>query len=309
MNSLDTCKERRYLVTGASGFIGRAVCEQLLLLGAEVHGTSRREVVFDSGNWTHHPADLTDADAVDALFAAARPEYLIHLASFVTGKREIDRVRETLTGNLVSAVNVLVAASNVDVDKAVLAGSLEEPESGDAAVIPASPYAASKWSASGYARMMHALYDLDVAVARIFMVYGPGQEDRSKLVPYVCLAAARSEAPKLMSGARPVYWIYIDDVAAGLIRMAQAGPVNGDYVDLGSGQLVTTGEIAGRICKLSGNGIRPELGAVPDRAMEQVRVADVAGAHAQLDWSVAVDLDAGLRHTYEWYRQLATDAG
>jgi len=306
MSDLELCKNHRYLVTGASGFIGRAVCSRLLELGAIVHGTSRREVSFASPNWSHSQADLVDGGAVDALLERTRPEFVLHLASCVTGRREIEWVRETLAGNLVSAVNVMVAAQKNGVEKCVLAGSLEEPAAGDMLPVPASPYAASKWSAAGYGRMMHALYGLRLAVARIFMVYGPGQDDLKKLVPYVCLCAARGEAPKLMSGERPVDWIHVDDVAAGLIRTAHAGPVDGTYVDLGSGELVTTGEVAQRICEAAGTGVAPELGAVPDRPMEQVRVADAALTRAQLDWSAAIDLQQGLAATYAWYRQSAT---
>lgn len=305
MNNVEQYKDRRYLVTGVSGFIGRAVCEKLLAAGAIVHGTSRRDVTLAARNWSHSLADLTVASAVDELFASVRPEFVIHLAGCVTGRREVEWVRATLAGNLLASVNILVAAQNSDTIKCVLAGSLEEPGDDETLPVPASPYAASKWSASGYARMMHALYGLKVAVARIFMVYGPGQEDLKKLVPYVCLAAAAGEAPKLMSGARPVDWLYIDDVAAGLIRMAHAGPDDGTHVDLGSGRLVTTGEVAVRLCRIANTGVEPELGALPDRPMEQVRVANVAATLAKTGWSVATDLEVGLAATYAWYRRLA----
>ena len=124
-------------------------------------------------------------------------------------------------------------------------------------------------------------------------------------MPYVCLSASRGEAPKLMSGERPVDWIYIDDVVDGLIRLSQAGPDDGGYVDLGSGNLVTTGEVATRICSLSGAGILPQLGAVPDRPMEQVRKADLQATADLLGWTPATALDEGLQQTLEWYRMLA----
>ena len=307
MNIDDICKDRKYLVTGASGFIGQAVCARLLDLGAKVHGTSRRPVQFASKAWRHSRVDLTSATDVDRLFEEAQPDFVVHLASCVTGKREIDWVRETLAGNLTSAVNVLVAAQNSAVTKVVTAGSLEEPEAGDPNPVPASPYAVSKWCASGYARTMHALYGIPVAVARIFMVYGPGQQDLMKLVPYVCLSAARGEQPKLMSGGRPVDWIYIDDVVSGLLQMTVSGPEDGSYVDLGSGQLTKTGDIAAKICDISGAGATPEFGAVPDRAMEQVRVADSAATEAALGWSAGTGIDAGLEKTYRWYQQMNDD--
>ena len=301
---ISTVAAKKFLVTGASGFIGRALCVRLLELGAHVHGTSRREIDIEDDRWSHTSVDLTQAGDVDRLLADTRPDYVLHLASCVTGKREIEWVRETFAGNLQSAVNVLVAAQNGGVSKTVLAGSLEEPDANDAAPIASSPYAASKWCASAYARMMHALYGTRSATARIFMVYGPGQQDLKKLVPYVCLSAARGEAPELMSGGREVDWIYVDDVVNGLIELTLAGPDNGDYVDLGSGQLYTTGEIARRICESAGTAVAPVLGAVPDRAMEQVRKADVAATRETIGWQPAVDIDEGLRRTYDWYRSL-----
>jgi nucleoside-diphosphate-sugar epimerase len=275
----------------------------LLEAGAFVHGVSRRDVHLDAERWSHTSLDLSDGSAVDKLFAEVRPEYVMHLASCVTGKREIEWVRETMVGNLVSAVHIMTAAQSVGTSKCVIAGSLEEPDPSEPNPVPASPYAASKWCASGYARMIHALYGADIAVARIFMVYGPGQEDINKLIPYVCLSASRSEAPRLMSGDRPVDWIYIDDVVEGLIRLMHQGPVDGGYVDLGSGQLVTTGDVARQVCLIAGNTVEPQLGAIPDRAMEQVRVADVISTEAELDWKAAVDLDRGLALTYRWYQE------
>ena len=302
MHSEPDIAGKKFLVTGASGFIGRALCARLLEQGAEVHGTSRRKVDFESDKWTHASVDLTIADDVDELVSLARPEYIVHLASCVTGKREIEWIRETLAGNLQTAVNILVAAQKLGVEKTVLAGSLEEPDTSDSAPVAASPYAASKWCASAYARTMHALYGTRSAVARIFMVYGPGQQDLMKLVPYVCLSAARSEAPELMSGGREVDWIYIDDVVDGLIRAAQAGPDDGGYVDIGSGELVTTGDVAERVCRIARTGVAPILGAVPDRAMEQVRKADIDATSAILGWRPAMSLDAGLERTYDWYK-------
>ena len=302
MRLANLCKDRKYLVTGASGFIGRAVCQQLLDSGAVVHGVARREVSIESDRWTHSALNLADAAAVDDVFSTVRPEFVIHLASCVTGKREVNWVRETMLGNLISAVHVMTAAQANGVEKCVMAGSLEEPDETESRPVPASPYAASKWSASAYSRMMHALYGLNVGVARIFMVYGPGQQDTNKLVPYVCLSANRGQPPKLMSGGRPVDWIFIDDVAEGLIRMAHGGPVDGSYVDLGSGRLVTTGDIAERICSIAETGVTPDIGAVPDRAMEQVRVADIEATEAELGWTAATGLDKGLELTYRWYQ-------
>jgi len=295
---------KRYLVTGASGFIGRSACQALAGMGAEVLGVSRRPLTFEASGWRHCQVDLSEADRVDDLFADSKPDYVLHLASCVTGRREIEWVHETLSGNLLSAVNILVAGQAHGVRKTVLAGSLEEPDELSGDPVPASPYAASKWCASAYARMFHALYGTAVVVARIFMVYGPGQPDDKKLVPYVCLAALAGEQPQLMSGERPVDWVYVDDVVDGLIRLSTGGPRDGSRVDLGSGSLVTTGDVAKTICELAGTGVTPAFGVVPDRKMEQVRVADPERTAGLLGWRPEVTLADGLYRTLEWYRAM-----
>jgi nucleoside-diphosphate-sugar epimerase len=291
-----------YLVTGASGFIGGAVCDRLLASGATVHGVSRSVVDRTHAAYRHWTVDLADSDQVDRLFEVVQPRYVLHLASCVTGRREVKWITETMNGNLVSTVHVLVAAERAGASKTVLAGSLEEPPADEPNPVPTSPYAASKWAASGYARMFHALYGLRTAVARIFMVYGPGHMDLRKLVPYVCLTAARGETPQLMSGTRPVDWIYVEDVAEGLIRLLHGGPDDGAYVDIGSGELTTTGEVALRLCAMAGTPVEPAIGAIEDRQMEQVRRADPDATEAVLDWRPGVSLDEGLRRTFEWYR-------
>ncbi len=291
----------RYLVTGASGFIGRATCEELLRRNADVFGVSRSPADLNPPSWHHLQADLTDPGESERVLEEAAPDYVLHLASCVTGIRDLEWVEKTMAANLVAAVNILSASIRNDVRKVVLAGSLEEPD-GIGDPVPSSPYAASKWAASGYARMFSALYELPTAVARIFMVYGPGQGDTRKLVPYVCLSALRGEPPQLMSGERPVDWIYVADVVDGLIRMTCAGPDDGSYVDIGSGNLVTTGKVAAKICQHASPGLEPELGAIPDRKLEQVRKADVERTAELLGWRPQVDLDEGLKRTLAAYR-------
>ena len=75
--------------------------------------------------------------------------------------------------------------------------------------------------------MFHALYKLPVVIARVFMVYGPAQQDLTKLVPYVILSILRGETPKISSGGRPVDWIYVSDVVDGFMALAERPGIDG----------------------------------------------------------------------------------
>ena len=228
----------RVLVTGASGFIGTALCKRLIASGVEVHGVSRnpplgghaqhwwRSVAGGIGHdarvsemqWWN--ADLVELEAARSLTRAIQPDAVFHLASIATGSRSLEKVLPVFQNNFITAFNLLVSSAENSAGRMVLAGSFEEPDEADSA--PCSPYAAAKWAASGYSRMFHALYQVPVVVAKIFMVYGPGQIDYTKLIPYVTLSLLRGEAPKLSNGVRLVDWIYVDDVVDGLIGCAQA---------------------------------------------------------------------------------------
>jgi UDP-glucose 4-epimerase len=290
------------LVTGATGFIGSHVCRLLGEAGAEVHGVGRRTQAGILGVARYHAGDLADASFVDRVLDEARPRCVFHLASHVVGARDLDQVASTLRDGLIATVNVLTAAVRHGGPRVVLAGSLEEPEPQSDFLVPSSPYAAAKLAGTAYARMFHALYELPVVHARIFMVYGPGQRDLRKLVPYTILSLLRGEAPRVSAGDRLVDWVYVEDVARGLMRMGEQGGIEGQSVDLGTGILTSVREVVMQLAKLVRPDIHPEFGAVAARPMEQVRRADTAAAECITGWRPGFSLAEGLARTVDWYR-------
>ena len=287
----------RCLVTGASGFLGHHLLAALAREGAETVALSRRPRAETPGaRW--RAVDLERLDAVESALDEERPEVVFHLASLVTGRRELELVVPTFRSNLAAAVHVLAAATRVGCRRVVLAGSMEEPEPGEA---PVSPYAAAKGASSLYARFFRAVYETPVVTARVFMAYGPAQRDLAKVVPASILAALEGRRPPISSGTRQVDWIYAEDVAGGLLALARAAGVEGGTFDLGSGELVTVRAVVERICRATGvEG--PEVGALPDRPLETVRRARPAATLERAGWRPEVDLDEGLARTIAWYR-------
>jgi UDP-glucose 4-epimerase len=298
---LNSLSGQRLLVTGASGFIGGRLCRRAVEHGATVHAVSRRrEGTSDDVRWER--VDVTDHAAVDTLVHRSRPDVVIHLASEVSGSRDRDLVLPMLRANLVAAVNVMLASSAAGCRRLVLAGSMEEPDLGDPDAVAQSPYAVAKWGTLAYARFFHVLYELPVVHLRVFMVYGPGQRDVRKLVPYVTLSLLRGQAPTLTSGAREVDWIYVDDVVDAFLRAAVAQEAEGASLDIGSGELVTVRRLVGRLCEVVGTDIEPSFGAISDRPLERVRVADPTRAADAIGWRPITRLDEGLQRTVDFYR-------
>ena len=141
--------------------------------------------------------------------------------------------------NHLATVNLLTAVQDVGCRRMVVTGTLSEG-SGEAA---SSPYAAAKSAATEYTRMFHSMYGTPVVCLRLSMVYGPGQPDASKLVPHVVESLLEGQPPCVSSGRFETDWIYIDDVVDALLRAAVAEGVEGQALDVGSGNEASVREV------------------------------------------------------------------
>jgi nucleoside-diphosphate-sugar epimerase len=135
------------------------------------------------------------------------------------------------------------------------------------------------------------------------MVYGPAQQDLTKLIPYVTLSLLRGEMPKISSGARPVDWIYVSDVVDGFMTLAEAPDIDGGTFDLGSGSLISIREIVQQLAAIVDSKAKAEFGALPDRPLEPTRLANTAATFARIGWKPQVSLQEGLERTVDWYKR------
>ena len=301
-NSIKQLSGKKVLITGASGFLGSHLCDRLCENNVEIHAISRTERTShrNSLQWWH--GNMEDIEVVQNLFHTIKPDVVFHLSGVVTGAAGAELVLPTFNSLLVTTVNILTTSAKTGCDRVISIASLEEPEPGQNEATPISPYAAAKWASSAYSRMFHQLYQTPVVLVRPFMTYGPGQNVR-KIIPSVTLSLLQSEPPKLASGQRQVDWIYIDDVISGMLAAAQAPHVEGCTFDLGSGTLVSIRSVVQQLTNLVNPQIEPLFGALPDRPVEKVRVANTAYSYEKLGWQPVISLEAGLEHTVNWYRQ------
>lgn len=290
------------LLTGATGFIGAHVLRRLVALNADVHAASRIPPPPGSEGATWHAVDLTDATAATGLVRQLRPDIVLHLAATVSGSRELAMVPATLRANLVASVSLLTALTETPPDAVVFAGSIEETALADPATSASSPYAMAKLAATGYASMFHRLWDLPVTVLRIASVYGPGQPDEAKLVPYVITSMLDGVRPRLSRGSKRIDWVYVDDVVAAIIAAARTPRAWGEVIEIGSGEQVSVTDTVRLISGILGADLAAQFGALPDRAFDHDQLTHLDAAWRLLGWRPATGLVTGLRRTAEWYR-------
>jgi UDP-glucose 4-epimerase len=292
----------RVLVTGASGLIGGQILS-LVENEADIVAVSRVPHVNARGvRWI--VGDLTARGAVAEIVGSVRPEIILHLAGAVRGDRSLAAIAPTLSANLVATVELLQTASEMGSQRIVLSGSLlEEPATGGPEAVPPSPYGASRWAASSYARMFHALFDSPVVILRPSFAYGPGQET-TKLIPYVITTLLAGGSPKLASGKRRLDCVYAEDVARAYLAAASAPNIEGRTIDLGHGKPTRVRDIVRMIVEAVGpTSGRPLFGAVSDRPLEQEVEVDIERTARLLGWRASTHLKEGLARTVDWYRR------
>ncbi len=291
----------RVLVTGATGLIGRTVLA-LLDDSVQVFAVCRgARASNDKTTWLR--GDLAHSGSAREIIRTVKPHIVIHLAGAVQGERKLDAVGPTLMTNLVGTVELLEAATRADVSRIVVSGSLlEEPVSGDAFPIPPSPYGASRWASSAYARMFHALFDTPVTILRPSYAYGPGQ-DGTKLLPHVITTLLQGKGPELASGERQIDFIFAEDVGRAFVAAAVAPGVHGETIDIGTGEVTRVRDVVAAVVDLLGpDAPQAVFGVVPNRPLEQEIHVNPEIAARLLGWRASISLEEGLRRTVAWHR-------
>lgn len=284
---------KRFLVTGATGFIGQALVQQLVADGVYVIAIVRekpgqvRQIRFPDAVEIIE-VDLRYAAGVKRAVESASPNVVVHLAAVGVTDPFLP-ISEALRGNLDATLNLLRAIGGQ-------CRTLVARTPGEVEVI--NPYAASKAAAWDFARMFVRTEGWPIVGVMPFQTYGPGQPTRTVLGAALKAARADDNFP-LTSGEQRRDWIYIDDVVAGLLAAAEATGIDGETIELGTGVATPVHEVVTKLFEIVGQG-KPLVGALPQRPGEvPLMVADAAKAERLTGWRAKIGVDEGLRKLVE----------
>ncbi len=300
----------KILLTGANGFVGSHLTHVLVEEGAEVHavvrpGADLSRVAELKSSVRLLQADLLDKDSVASMFSGAKYDCCVHTAwyaepgKYLHSDRNVDWVGASVHLAWILAKNgckrMVGLGTCFEYDLAQ--GILSEASP----LKPASLYAASKLAAGRGIESMASALDMSFAWARLFYLYGPGEDPR-RLVPSVITSLLEGREAKTTRGEQIRDYLHVRDVARALWEIVQSdlqGPVN-----IGSGQKHSVAEIVTEIAGSIGREDLLKRGALPYREGDpEVVLADNRRLLNETSWWPQYSLREGIRDTVEWWRR------
>jgi UDP-glucose 4-epimerase len=297
-----------FLITGAAGFLGSALANQLAREGHQVRALDdlstgdpavlSPDVHFTRGDVNDRPKLWTLLQEVDCVY---------HLAARVSVQESILYPREYNAANVGGTVSLMEAMRDVGVHRVVLASSgaiygdqPSQPLVENMQPAPRSPYAVSKLAAEYYIRTIGGLWGIETTSLRIFNAYGPGQHipaSHPPIVPHALRQALRDGTLVVHSdGQQTRDYVYVDDVISAMVAAATAPNINGLVINVGSGIETSVRSLISLVLSTSGSHTNVIYNPKIQGGVSRM-CADLNLAAQKLNFKPSISLEEGLRLT------------
>jgi dTDP-glucose 4,6-dehydratase len=317
-------KNKKILVTGADGFIGSHLVEELVRQGMEV----RAFVFYNSFNswgWLDESpeelktkidifsGDIRDPHGVEQAMQGCN--VVMHLASLIGIPYSYHSPDSYVDTNIKGTLNVIQAARKLELEKIVCTSTSEVY--GTARYVPIdeghplqgqSPYSATKIAADQIAMSFYCSFGSPVALIRPFNTYGPRQSLRA-VIPTIITQLATSKTTIKLGSLHPTRdFSFVKDIVNGFIAIAESDASIGEAINVGSGFEISIKELGETIGDLMGSKIKfntEEIRLRPGKSEVERLLADNSKANQIINWvpkyAGKEGLKRGLKETIDWY--------
>lgn len=335
----------KILVTGGAGFIGSAVVRHIINHTTDIvinldkltyaGNLESLQDVSNNERYIFERVDICDSAELDRVFQQHRPDVVMHLAAESHVDRSIDGPSAFIETNIVGTYTLLESirkywysltkteqeafrCHHISTDEVY--GDLHGTDdlfTEDTPYAPSSPYSASKAASDHLMRAWHRTYGLPVVVTNCSNNYGPYHYPE-KLIPLVILNALKGKPlPVYGNGSQIRDWLFVEDHARALYRVATKGQI-GETYNIGGHNEKANIEVVREICSIlevvasssiyseavrgKGNGFASLITFVQDRPGHDHRYAiDASKIERELGWVPEETFASGLRKTVLWY--------
>lgn len=311
----------KFLVTGAAGFIGSNLVEELLNRGETVIGLDNFSGGFKENlAWVaQHPnqalftfveGDIRDEKTCKDVCAGA--DYVLHQAALGSVPRSIEFPLMFEENNINGTLKLLIAARDAGVKRFVFASSSSVygdtptlPKTETHMPTPKSPYAITKLTGEHLCSVFYECYGLPTVALRYFNVFGPRQNPASQysaVIPKFVTAFRKCESPVIYGdGEQTRDFTFVKNVVQANLNACTASQgAFGKAMNIGCGSRISVKQLAEQMKQIIQS--TAEIRYEPTRAGDvKDSLADIARAESLIGYSQLIQLDQGLQETIRWY--------
>ena len=306
-------KNKRVLITGATGFIGSNLVRKSLELNADVYtftrDTSNKWRINDVlGDVNEYHIDLLDYEKLEKVILNITPEIIFHTAVYggYSFQHEGKKIFET---NLTGTINLITACRKIDFELFINTGSSSEyglknaPMREGDLLEPINDYGVSKASATLYCQAVAKRENRPITTLRLFSPYGY-YEESSRLISSTILFCLKNINPNVSAADSMRDFVFIEDVISAYIKVVEnSDKTAGKIFNIAYGKQYSVKEVVSNIIKLTGVKLNPEWGKVFNPRTEPKNwQADISTAVNLLNWQPEYNLAQGLKKTINWFK-------
>ena len=307
---------KSYLVTGAAGFIGSNIVEELVRRGERVRAldnlsTGKRSNIEPFlGNIDFVEGDITDSSVVAEAMQGV--DYVLHQAALPSVPRSVADPLLSHEINATGTLKVLLAARDAGVKRLVFASSSSVygdsptmPKHEGMPTQPRSPYAVNKLAGEEYTRIFASLYGLPTVALRYFNVFGPRQDPHSAyaaVIPAFIAAMLENRQPTIYGdGTQTRDFTYVSNVVHANLLACESSSADGMTLNVACGESFSLLDLVKQINRLLGTNVEPLF--EPERKGDvKHSLAAIDQARERLGYAPQLSFEEGLARTVSYMR-------
>lgn len=315
------------LITGVAGFIGYHTAKHLVQQGYNILGIDNLNSYYDTQlkhdrlallsineNIRFEKADVANYPAIEKLFAAFKPDYVIHLAAQAGVRFSISNPLSYADSNLSGFVNILEACRSHSIRHLVYASSSSVYGANskvpfaenDAVEQPISLYAATKRANELMAYTYHHLYKIPATGLRFFSVYGPWGRPDMAYFKFTKAILEGSPIEIYNNGKMERDFTYINDVVEGINSVMLLHHSSNRVYNLGNNKPVQLGYFIETLENLIGKKAVKKY--LPMQQGDVLKTyADISKLHTDTGFLPSTDIENGLKAFVEWFSQYSVE--
>jgi nucleoside-diphosphate-sugar epimerase len=233
-------------------------------------------------------------------------DYVVNLGGYINHELFKDGGRNLIDTHFITIQNLVEVLPRNKLKRFVQIGSSDEygnaaaPQNEKMREQPISPYSLAKVASTHFLQMLHRTENFPAVILRLFLTYGPGQ-DTDRFLPKIICSCLNNDTFPVSAGEQLRDFCYIDDTVSAIFKGLEKQEVNGEVLNVASGEPVKIRDMIEKVCALTGSG-KPQYGKVSYRPGENMALyANISKGKKILQLEPRTNIDIGLQKTINYF--------